>query len=455
MLTMSDITRTVVLRGGAESLLLRRFSLTPAGGRRASFDTRRVTIGSSPDNDLSIDDPGVSRHHCRIEVSADGYRLVDLQSKNGTWISSVRIHDAVLADGATFSVGDARVRFDIGDEEVEIGFSGDNRFGSLLGRSLVMREFFALLEKVASTDATILIEGESGTGKEVAAQAVHDASRRRSGPFIVFDCSAVSGDLIESELFGHVKGAFTGAHADRAGAFEEAAGGTIFIDELGELATELQPKLLRVLEKREVRRVGSNVAIPVDVRVIAATNRRLREEMQRGDFREDLYYRFAVVKARIPPLRERTEDIPMLVDNFLAEVATQHGLNDLNVSYQTMQKLIAHPWPGNVRELRNFVERAAVLSQDGDVATNFLRTDAPAAPKADAAEEAVSWMEAAGVDTETPFKEAKHRLVEAFERAYWEKLLHNADGNVSRAARKAGVHRKSVEYILRKLDLKR
>jgi DNA-binding NtrC family response regulator len=448
-------TRTLLLDNGTESLRLRRFRLVVQPAKRPAYEVElglhRVFFGSGLDNDLVLDDAAVSRRHGAIEVDATGYRLRDLASKNGTRIGDLRIAEAWLAPGTTFTIGDTRIRFEPTEDEVEVRISRQNRFGNLVGRSLLMREVFGQLERIAPADITLLITGRSGTGKELVAEAVHQQSPRRKAPFIVFDCSAVSRDLIESELFGHVKGAFTGAVASRAGAFEQASGGTLFLDELGELSADLQPKLLRALERKEVKRVGGNEVIPVDVRVVAATNRNLREEVARGTFREDLYYRLAVMQLHLPDLKDRPDDIPLLVEHFLA--ATTKGRDPLTISYATMERLKAHPWPGNVRELRNFVERAALLATGGRVEEKFLVVgeDLRQASPAIVADPSGHLV----VDVEAPFKEAKSHLVDAFERAYWTKLLERTDGNISKASRIAGVHRKSVEYILRKLDITR
>jgi DNA-binding NtrC family response regulator len=341
-------------------------------------------------------------------------------------------------------------------ESREVRFSGRERFGDLWGQSLGMREIFALLERVAPTDATVLIEGESGTGKELIAEAVHNNSPRKNGPFIVLDCSAIARDLIESELFGHMKGAFTGASGTRKGAFEAARGGTLFLDELGELATDLQPKLLRALEKREIKPVGSNDTIKTDVRIVAATNRNLQHEVREGHFREDLYYRFAVIKVHLPPLRDRSEDIPLLVEHFLEEAHRMAGRTEkIEISYKTMEKLQRHRWPGNVRELKNFVERAVLLTQGDQIETKFLTTSDPIAATPSQSPAGASSMVELAIAEGLPFKDAKNRLVEEFELEYWTRLLERTDGNVSKAARHAGVHRKSVEYILKKLDLSR
>ncbi|MEZ4436150.1 MAG: sigma-54 dependent transcriptional regulator [bacterium] len=317
-----------------------------------------------------------------------------------------------------------------------------------------MREIFAVLERVAPTDMTVLIEGESGTGKELVADAIHQHSKRERGPLVVFDCSAVAPNLIESELFGHVKGAFTGATGSRAGAFERAHGGTLFLDELGELPLDLQPKLLRALEQRQVRPVGGDRPIQIDARIVAATNRNLQKEVEAGNFRQDLYYRLAVIRVALPPLRRRVEDIPLLVRHFLGDLDL--GDRDVQVGYDTILKLQRHKWPGNVRELRNFVERAALLATDNRLETRYLmppsfgdtRTEQP--PEADNPT-AVALAE---LDVDLPFKDAKARLIESFERAYWGKLLEKTGGNISAAARVAGIHRKSAEYLLKKLDLR-
>jgi DNA-binding NtrC family response regulator len=456
-------TRTIAL--DPERLRLSKYTLEvtrgPAAGARRTFDRRLVYVGSSPECAFSLDDPTVSRTHCKIEVDHRGYRLRDLDSKNGTWVAGVRVADAWLpTDGAPIRVGNSELRFSPLSETVEVELSRRDSFGRLTGKSLQMREIFAMLERVAPTDVTVLIEGESGTGKELVAQAIHENSRRARGPFIIFDCSAVPENLIESELFGHVKGAFTGATASRTGAFQAATGGTLFLDEVGELLPSLQPKLLRALESREVKPVGSNAHVKTDVRIVAATNRSLEAEVQEGRFREDLFYRLAVVRVPLPPLRERPEDIPLLVQRFLEALGPGQG-RDVNVSYETMAKLQKHDWPGNVRELKNFVERAALLSDTGRIETRFIddrshgmlrdrAADAAAAAGDDEAEN----VGALRVDYDLPFKDAKARLIDVFERSYWRRQLESAGGNISEAARRTGIHRKSLEYLLRKLDIR-
>ncbi|TVQ97267.1 MAG: FHA domain-containing protein [Deltaproteobacteria bacterium] len=475
---MAEVTRTVLAPPADEAVRLRTFRVETLDGATVAPSRGRVlVVGAGPEADLGLPTDGaVSRRHAVVEGDERGYRLRDLASKNGTWVGRVRIGECWLTDGMVFRVGRTDLRFVLTDDELEVVFSAGDRFGALIGASRAMREVFGLLGRVAATDATLLVEGESGTGKELVAHAVHAASPRADGPFVVFDCSAVSRELLESELFGHVRGAFTGAASDRRGAFEEARGGTLFIDEVGELDPDLQPKLLRALERREIRRVGSNAVQEVDVRIVAATNRTLLEEVRSGRFREDLYYRLAVLSVRLPPLRERPDDIPLLVHHFLARSAPSPDGTPRTVSWETMEKLRAWDWPGNVRELRNYVERAAILSEGSRLETRFLRPDGTRAAAGVHAATDLSDQPGSGrdpgledegtsadrsldahlrVDIGIPFKDAKNALIDAFERTYWTTLLRRTGGNVSRAARMADMHRKSVEYILRKLDIQR
>jgi len=445
----SSVTRTVLQDGVPVALHMRSYLLEVTGGpdrgRRQRLDRRVVLVGTSPENDLVLDDTTVSRAHCRIEADEVGYRVTDLRSKNGTFLGPSRVREGYLDRKVPLRVGETTLQWTPGDEEVEVHFSTSGRFGGLVGEGLRMREIFATLERVAPTEATILIEGESGTGKELVARAIHDHSPRGKGPFVVFDCSAVPKDLIESELFGHVKGAFTGATADRPGAFVSAKGGTLFLDELGELALELQPKLLRAIESRQVKPVGASREVETDVRLVAATNRKLAREMEAGHFREDLYYRLAVIMVRLPPLREQPDEIPLLVRHFLRELG-QHP-DRLKVSYDTMARLQTHRWPGNARELRNFVERAILLSGGDRLSDEFLEAPTPVGASQPSGD-------GLAVDLSLPFKDAKARLVETFETSYWQRLLEVTGGNVSEAARRAGIHRKSAEYLVKKLDLK-
>ncbi len=437
---------TLVTASATEELSFQRYRLRAADGSERVFDRRLIYIGTSPDNDVVLDDPTASRVHARLEFDRTGYLLRDLRSKNGTWVNGVRVNEAYIPADAALRFGRAELSFGLDHQTVQVALSTGDRFGQLLGRSSEMREIFGLLGKVAPTDVTVLVEGESGTGKELVAEALHTHSKRGDKPFVIFDCSAVAPELIESELFGHVKGAFTGAIANRQGVFEQAHGGTLFLDEIGELPLDLQPKLLRALEKGELRPVGSNERRTADVRVVAATNRQLDKEVEAGHFRQDLYYRLAVIKVRLPALRQRPEDIPLLVRHFLKAA----GASEVAVGFETMQRLQAHRWPGNVRELKNYVDRAVVLAEHGRLDTRHLSDSGleqgPGAQAGDGL--------ALGVDLALPFKDAKARLLDVFERRYWLRLLDETGGNVSEAARRGGIHRKSLEYLVKKLELR-
>jgi len=300
----------------------------------------------------------------------------------------------------------------------------------------------------------VLIEGESGTGKELVAEALHRFGLRRSRPFVVFDCSSVPRDLMESELFGHVRGAFTGAVRDRVGAMEEANGGTLFLDEVGELPLDLQPKLLRVLEKREAKPVGGNRRVQLDVRILSATNRDLEHEISAGAFREDLFWRLGVIRVQLPPLRKRPDDIPLLSEHFLADLAARSGISPPpRLSYETVEKLKEYPWPGNVRELRNFLERSVILA--GALSGSQAPLDVPGPAGMGLQRDASDPDEVLRLSFDAPFKDAKDRLVSEFETRYFTRLLKRTEGNVSKAARLAGIHRKSLEYLLKQIDVPR
>jgi len=318
------------------------------------------------------------------------------------------------------------------------------RFGEIVGKSSRIQEVFGLLGQLSRSDATVLIEGESGTGKELAARAIHFNSPRSARPFVVVHCGALPEPLMESELFGHVKGAFTDATRDRMGLLESAEGGTVLLDEIGEMPPALQVKLLRFLQDREVRRVGSTESRRVDVRVIAATNKNLRTEVENSRFRVDLFYRLAVVPVLLPPLRERKEDIPLMAEHFLAHAAERAGKKGLALSAESMAILLAHDWPGNVRELENAIAHAAALGSGADMGPDVLpRRLTGAAPQAPAG---AAWR---GVS----YREAKQRTLESFDRAYLSDLLRRSGGNVTRAAAEADMDRKNFYELLKKYGL--
>jgi DNA-binding NtrC family response regulator len=318
----------------------------------------------------------------------------------------------------------------------------DYGFAQLIGSGEAMRRVFETIQKVAETDLSVMIRGESGTGKELVAQALHSTSSRRSRPFVAMNCAAINRELVESELFGHEKGAFTGADRRRIGRFEAADGGTIFLDEIGDMGPETQAKVLRVLEERQLERVGSTQTIEVDVRVVCATHRDLEEEIGAGRFREDLYYRLKVVEIELPPLRERIEDFAALSDRFLGQVAERLSREKKALGTATLARLAQHAWPGNVRELRNVLERAAVLAVGPEIAEEDLQL----AGQGDAVAQS---MPALGL----PFADAKRQTVETFERRYLSEALREHDGNVSRTAGAIGMVRQSLQQKIRELGL--
>ena len=427
----------VILRARTSQLVAVALSVIegPDRGARIALQPGTARVGTAPACALRVSDPTVSRLHCEITVGRDAIRLVDSGSTNGTFVDGVRVHDAELATGASVRIGATVLRVERAGEPIEEHLSTRDRFGPVLGASVEMRRLYARMERVASTDATVLIEGETGTGKELVARALHDASKRATRPFVTVDCGAIAEELIESELFGHKRGAFSGAVADREGLFEAAQGGTIFLDEIGELPVTLQPKLLRVLEAREIRRVGGNTTTKVDVRVVAATNRSLARSVNDGSFREDLYYRLAVAELRVPPLRQRRDDIPVLVEAFHERFTGEHA----SWPAETIAGLMARSWPGNVRELRNFVERSVSL---GVQPPPVLVDDRPDEPGAVA------------VPTHLPLKEARVAWTEKFERIYVRALLERTSGNVTHAAEIAGVNRRSLQRLIAQLGLR-
>jgi transcriptional regulator with GAF, ATPase, and Fis domain len=435
-----DAVTWVTRREGRVARLERRpFRLEivrgPDKGLAKDFDVAIVRVGARPACELVLTDPTVSGIHFEVRATEAGFLVRDLGSTNGTVVEGLRVVEAFLHPGARVRLGTTEIRFKPHDTKTEVELHPDGRFGPLLGESAAMRALFADLAKISASDATVLVVGETGTGKELVAEAIHGASRRADGPFVVVDCGALPGNLVESELFGHEKGAFTGATSAFKGAFERADGGTILLDEIGELPIDLQPKLLRALERREVRRLGAESEQTVDVRVIAATNRILEREVNRGAFREDLYYRLAVVRVEVPPLRDRPDDVPILARSFALGLGTRLG--DFEI-----EKLGHHAWPGNVRELKNAVERAALLGTV-DLSGAARRGGEDAPPEAPPP-----------VDLDVPFREAKARLVEAFERKYAEDALARAGGNVAQAARRAGVDRMSFYKLLARLGIR-
>ncbi|WP_437717297.1 sigma 54-interacting transcriptional regulator [Sorangium sp. So ce448] len=428
-------------------------------GRSATIAERRASIGRARSAELCLSDPAVSSFHVELSSVEGGLRVRDLESTNGTYFAGALIESAVVPSGAVLELGDSRIRVEAG-HAFALPSHDARSFGELRGASAAMRELFHVLAKVARTELAVLFEGATGTGKELAARAVHAASACAGGPFVVLDCTAIPGSLAESVLFGHDRGAFTGASEARGGIFEAADGGTLFLDEIGELPLELQPKLLRVLERREVLRVGSTAARPLRVRVLSATWRDLRAMVNQGRFREDLYFRLVQARVELPPLDAHREDVALLVGHFLASrPAGAPGARA--ISDEALDELCGRDYRGNVRELKSVVERAAALA-DGEVVTaadlafeRMLSGERRRAPhEAHRARSSELPPEGAPGDALAPFKEAKRGLIEEFERDYLTRLLARAGNNISRAAALAGLERHSLRDLLRKHGLR-
>ena len=394
----------------------------------------RLAIGTSADNALVLADPTVSRYHLELAREPDGLHVIDLGSRNGTWVGGVRIERAVVPAGTMLRLGDTTLVVDDAGAQTLPPLGDAPRSPDLIGESDAIREVDRLVHKLARVDSSVLIQGETGCGKEVIARAIHDASPRRDRELVVVDCGSMPASLIASLLFGHEKGAFTGADQRRAGAFERASGGTVLLDEIGELPLDVQPALLGVLERRTFTRVGGSQSIGVDVRVLAATHRDLRAEVNSGRFRADLYYRLAVAKIHLPPLRDRPDDIEPLVRHFVQKLT---GEADLGPLAGALDQLRAHPWSGNVRELRNVVEAALVMGE----------LDLGGAPRSNAPAPATT-------ATSGTYREARAVALHRFEAEFLRQLIDRAGGNASEAARLARMDRPYLLALLRKHGLR-
>ncbi len=415
-----------------QQLELELLSGPTAGTRRALGDG--LLLGSDAACDLVLADPTVSRRHCEVRLTGNGLVLRDLQSSNGSYLDGVRVSEAWIEGPCLLRLGGAELRLHLRPEHSEHPLSDRSSFGGLRGSSLAMQRCFALLERAAASDATVLLSGETGTGKDLAAESLHSHSARRDGPLVVVDCGAVASGVIESELFGHRRGAFSGADRDRAGAFESADGGTLFLDEIGELPLDLQPKLLRALDGREIKRLGDNQHRSVDLRLVAATHRDLQRAVEQGEFREDLFYRLSVIQIALPPLRDRPEDILALAQAFLDAHALDASHAAQVLSNPVRRMLEHHDWPGNVRELRNVVERLVLFPDDPEAAL-------PGTRPAEAGSTSLY---------ELPFHEARRQVTEQFERAYLSAALAATRGVVSHAASRAELPRQSFHRLLSK-----
>jgi DNA-binding NtrC family response regulator len=416
----------------------------PGAGRALAMANALATVGRHPTNDLVLNDPRVSGVHLELRRQGERVHVRDAGSTNGTWLGPHRVAEVELAPGGEIVVGGTTLRLEHDDEATAAAVSALETYGELVGRSTEMRELFATLERVATKNLSVLVHGETGTGKEEVARALHARSSRAAAPFVVIDATALPESLTESLLFGHEKGAFTGADQRRIGFFEAASGGTVFIDEIGELPATLQSKFLRVLERQEVVRVGGHTPIKIDVRVIAATHRDLRHEIEAGRFREDLYYRLAQVRVMLPPLRDRLEDIPLLCQKLLASIPGEREMPIL-IEQSALDFLATQRWPGNVRELRNVLARAAALAHEGLVR------------RPDVAGEGLGFrgtrQEREALDLSGTFAHAKDRAIERFESAYLAALMKRCGGNLSLASREADVARHHLRDLLKKRGL--
>jgi len=451
-------TTRVVQDSKSPTLLRRKLQLEVVrgadAGRTVVCEGEEINIGKLPSNNLALNDSSVSRYHMRIAPGRHGFVITDLDSTNGTFISGLRIREVAVDGPIDIDLGDSLVRVTPLDDQVEVPLHPSDRLGPLVGRSPQMRALFAQVVALAQSNATVLIDGDTGTGKELLAEEIHKRSLRKDAPFIIVDCGSLPDNLVESELFGHVRGAFTGAAADRAGAFELAHGGTLFLDEIGEMTASAQPRLLRVLESRQVKRVGSDRYRQVDVRIIAATNRDLRLSVNEGAFRSDLYFRLSVVRLHLPSLRERPEDIEPLARHFLEQFSHQVSPSEPEpkIGAETMQRLVSHRWPGNIRELRNFMQRVAVMAHSG--MRNPPLPDAATMAHHPKQTPDGNVVPAVPLDTHLPYKESKARWIDHFETTYVSGLLERNDGNVAAAAREAGVDRTYLFRLIRKYGLR-
>ncbi|MGE5181313.1 MAG: sigma 54-interacting transcriptional regulator [Acidobacteriota bacterium] len=441
-MTQTRVTNAMSLRAPIRAAQLRVVD-GPDRGVEIDLPAIGVVLGTDAACDVVLTDPFVSRRHCSVAPHAQGFAVADLGSRNGTVIDGVAVGKVVAPPGACLRIGKTLVQLVPADEVVDIPPAKADHFGALYGGSIAMRQVFAILERAARSTAPILFLGESGTGKELMARGVHDHSPRRDGPFVTFDCGASTETLIESDLFGHVRGAFTGAATERVGAFAAAHGGTLFLDEIGDLPVGLQPKLLRMLEAGEVVPLGGRKPEKYDVRVVAATHRDVFGEVARGGFRGDLYYRLAVVEVHVPPLRQRKEDVAHLVKMFLDKAgAAELGKQ---VGGAALERLERYHWPGNVRELRNVITRAVALAGPDD---DFQSLPFVLRPTIAAPDDAPSFR------ADRPFHDAKDELVARFEREYLADLVQRAGGNLSQAARIAGLERKFLYKLLERAGLR-
>ncbi|CAN5923940.1 nitrogen regulation protein NR(I) [soil metagenome] len=416
----------------------------PDKGARLTFDASapsRVLVGQSPACGLRLTDREASRRHAALEIVAGGIRVTDLESTNGTYVDRVRVYEALLEGGEMVRIGATTLAIDLESGRLRAAVPIAEQFGKVLGRSLEMRRLYPLCARLALANVPLIIEGETGTGKEVLAEALHQEGPRAKHPFVVFDCTTAPSTLVESELFGHERGAFTGAVSTRIGVFEQAHGGTLLIDEIGDLDLPLQAKLLRAIERGEIRRVGCDKWIKVYVRVPSATRRDLDRAVAAGRFRDDIFHRLAVARIELPPLRRRRGDVPLIANAVWVELGGAPG----EIPREVLSRWEEEAWPGNIRELRNAVARQLALGELADSAF-ALRTDegdGQDVPAATGGGDAVERV----LDASLPFVEARARLVAEFERRYVERVMHVSGGDPAKAAAASGVGQRYFQML--------
>lgn len=442
---MSDAFDTALVARADDPSASVAYTLIVADGPDAGSSFRidascpsRTLAGTSTACDIVLQDPSISRRHAAFDMSSGRLRITDLGSTNGTCVNGLCVMDALLEGGENVRMGSTTLHVQRVDDERIAGLSTKSSFGQVVGASAEMRRLYPLCERLAESDVHVLIEGETGTGKEVLAESIHEMGPRADGPFVVFDCLAAPPNLLESALFGHERGAFTGATSSRAGVFEQAQGGTLLIDEIGDLDPSLQPKLLRAIQRMEVTRIGESKVIKVDVRVIAATRRDLDREVQAGRFRDDLYFRLNVARIELPPLRRRRGDVEILTRVFWKALG-----GSAPVPPTLLQAFLDYDWPGNVRELRNAVARHIALGE-------FARFDRPArsgAPESSKAPAASQDFLDQVVGSELPLPYARQQIVEEFERRYVDAALKRHGGNVTHAAAASGIARRYFHML--------
>jgi DNA-binding NtrC family response regulator len=411
----------------------------PAAGARVTLDaaTPSLLAGQGPACALRLADRLVSRRHMSLEVVDGMLRVTDLGSRNGTFVNGVRVVEASLQGTESIRLGETTltVRLDQATPAAEVPLGSS--FGRMLGASLAMRRLHPMLSRLVASDVPVIIEGETGTGKEVLAEALHELGPRSAGPYIVFDCTSVPASLVEAELFGYERGAFTGASAAREGLFEAAHKGTLLIDEIGDLDASMQPKLLRAVERGEIRRIGGRAPIKVDVRLLAATRRNLDEEVQQGRFRDDLFHRLAVARVELPPLRRRAGDVRLLVEHFWSAL----GGDAAGPPPELLARWESHAWPGNVRELRNAVARAIALGDTLRPETDRGH-DRPADPPARTGDRVEDVLRRG-----LPFTQARDVVMDDFVARFVAHVLAQHGGDTARAAAASGIARRYFNQL--------